>query len=214
MGSLGLKLIESAETPVVRALGIGCVAAGALLVAACGANRADTAAPECTTMEPNLTAGTRAETLAGDYRLVMVATGGAQSSHAVTGELRLVPHDAEARYMRRPDGSPEPGLQLPLYGSADIALDRVGAVKLGDLGSTDPMRPGVVVLEQRVPQDGSAPDITLRLGSLANQRDVTRFDGGYTALRVRWVVNGRFGGTWESGVRGPEARGYFCAFSN
>jgi len=165
-------------------------------------------------MEPNITASTRAEALAGDYRLVMVATAGAESSHTVTGELELVPHDAEARYMRRPDGSPEPGVQLPLYGTTDIALDRVGAVKLGDLGSTDPMRPGVVVLEQRAPQGDSAPEITLRLGSLANQRDVTRFDGGYTALRVTWVASGRFGGTWQSGVTGPEARGHFCAFSN
>jgi hypothetical protein len=51
----------------------------------------------------------------------------------------------------------------------------------------------------------------LRLGSLANQLDLVRFDGGYTALHVRWVAPGGFGGDWSSGVRGPEAEGYFCA---
>ncbi|UCG87268.1 MAG: hypothetical protein JSW71_01610 [Gemmatimonadota bacterium] len=198
---------------MLRGLGIGFVAAGGLLAVACGANRGDSDAPECTSMERNLTAGTQAETLVGEYRLVLVASSGAESSHTVAGELRLVPHDAEARYIRRPDGSPEPGLELPLYGTVDIVLDRVGAVKMGDLGSMDPMRPGVVVLEQRAPQGDSAPEITLRLGSLANQRDVTRFDGGYTALRVTWVADGRFGGIWESGVMGPEAGGHFCAYS-
>lgn len=163
-------------------------------------------------MDPNLTADTHAEALAGEYRLVMVATAGAESSNTVEGQLELVAHEAAARSWMRPDGTAEPGVQVPLYGTTDIALDRVGAVKLGDLQSLDPMRPGVAVLEQRAPRSDAVPAITLRLGSLANQRDVTRFDGGYTALRVTWVASGRFGGTWESGVTGPAASGHFCAF--
>ena len=106
--------------------------------------------------------------------------------------------------------SPEPGVIVPLYGTTTVALDRVGAVKLGDLESADPMKPGVMVMEHRAEQN-SLPDIVLRFGSFANQRDITRFDGGFTALRVKWIQAGNFGGTWESGVTGPEAKGYFCA---
>jgi hypothetical protein len=51
----------------------------------------------------------------------------------------------------------------------------------------------------------------LRLGSVANRRDVVRFDGGYTALRVRELNADGFAGSWESGTRTPSARGYFCA---
>ena len=198
---------------MAKLAGVGVLVACALLAAACSANRNGGGAAECTAMEGNIVASTQAETLAGEYRLTMVATSGAESSHTVTGDLKLIPHEEDARNIRRPDGSAEPGVQVPLYGTTTIALTQVGAVPMGDLGSTDPMRPGVAVLEQRSSQEANPPSITLRLGSLANQRDVTRFDGGYAALRVEWVASGRFGGSWESGVTGPEAAGYFCAFS-
>ena len=181
----------------------------AVTLSACGANRSGGNA-ECTVMEDNITAGTSMSNLAGEYQLTLVATEGAQQSHSVSGELALVEHNDEDRYIRSPDGSPEPGVVVPLYGTTTVSLDRVGAVKLGDLESTDPMKPGVAVMEHRAEQS-SLPDIVLRFGSLANQRDITRFDGGFTALRVKWVRSGNFGGTWESGVMGPEAKGYFCA---
>jgi len=187
---------------------LGVVAAIAL--SACGANRTANNA-ECTAMEGNIVASTSAATLAGEYQLTLVATDGAQQSHSVSGELALVEHNDEDRYIRSPDGSPEPGVVVPLYGTTTVALDRVGAVKLGDLESTDPMKPGVAVMEHRSEQGSSLPDIVLRFGSFANQRDITRFDGGFTALRVKWIRSGNFGGTWESGVTGPEAKGYFCA---
>jgi hypothetical protein len=40
---------------------------------------------------------------------------------------------------------------------------------------------------------------------------VVRFDGGYTALRVRELNPDGFAGNWESGAPMPAARGHFCA---
>ncbi|UCD25103.1 MAG: hypothetical protein JSW51_04035 [Gemmatimonadota bacterium] len=186
------------------------VAFTAAMLSACGANRtADNA--QCTSMAENIDASTSAATLVGEYVLTMVATTGAQQSSSESGELALMEHSEENRYFMAPDGSTEPGVTVPLYGTTTVVLDGVGAVKLGDLDSNDPMKPGVAVLEHR--QGSSVPDIVLRLGSFANDRDITRFDGGFTALRVKWVRSSNFGGTWESGVTGVEASGYFCAVS-
>jgi hypothetical protein len=143
---------------------------------------------------------------------VIVATEGTGVIARETGLLALFRHEVDARQIMRADGTPEPGVQIPLYGTAKLALETVGAVRLGDLESSDPTQPGVAVLEQRFSDADSPPNITLRFGSLANQRAVTRFDGGYMALRVGWVEPGAFGGTWESGVQGPSAGGHFCAF--
>jgi hypothetical protein len=99
--------------------------------------------------------------------------------------------------------------EYQLVGTADLALEDVGAVRMGELASLDPAKPGVAVLQHG---EAQAPEITLRLGSLANQVGNVRFDGGYAALRVQWMESGGFGGSWESGARGPEAGGYFCAF--
>jgi hypothetical protein len=180
-----------------------------VLLSACGANRTGSGA-ECTAIEDNIVVSTSAATLAGEYQLTLVATEGARQSGSESGDLTLLEHNDEDRYFRSTDGSPVPGVIVPLYGTTTVSLDRVGAVKLGDLESTDPMKPGVAVMEHRAEQ-GSLPDIVLRFGSFANQRDITRFDGGFTALRVKWIQSGNFGGTWESGVMGPEAKGYFCA---
>ena len=69
----------------------------------------------------------------------------------------------------------------------------------------------VLVLEQRSQPTGP-PSITVRLGSIANNRAVAPFDGGYTALRVGWLEeSGAFGGSWASGVRNEQAAGHFCA---
>ena len=191
---------------------IGSILACVSLAAACGAPRGGGQVPECTSREGNLVAGTRVTTLAGEYQLMVVATEGARATTSETGRLTLLAHDGEARQIRQPDGTPDPNVQIPLYGTANLDLEAVGAVRIGDLESSDPMQPGVAVLEQRSTDSDSPPTITLRFGSLANQRDITRFDGGYMALRVSWIESGAFGGTWESGVRSQTAGGYFCAF--
>jgi hypothetical protein len=91
-----------------------------------------------------------------------------------------------------------------LYGNTDVDLDNVGAVRPGDLEALDPRRPGVLVIERK-------GTITLRLGSDANTRGQARFDGGYTALRVAEASDGRFAGSWASGVKTQRSAGYFCA---
>jgi hypothetical protein len=99
-----------------------------------------------------------------------------------------------------------------LYGSTDIDLQAILAVEVGALDSEDPLAPGVLVLERPVERDGgTAMEITVRLGSEANRRGMTRFDGGYTALFVRQASTGGFAGNWASGVTGQLSSGHFCA---
>ena len=95
-----------------------------------------------------------------------------------------------------------------LIGTADVALDSVGALVVGDAASTDPTRPGVIVFGSA---PGDAPRILMRLGSEANRRDQQPFDSGYTVLDVRAVNTDGFAGPWRSGVVETEAEGYFCA---
>jgi hypothetical protein len=135
----------------------------------------------------------------------MVAEKG-DSSGQVSGRLWLKPQSPALRDL------PGQGNSMPLFGGTDVAIERVGAVRMGDLASADSTKPGVAVLEQRTP---TSLLIVLRLGSDANERGVLRFDGGYAALTVRSISDSEFRGTWASGVRSGlrslESSGYFCA---
>jgi hypothetical protein len=93
-------------------------------------------------------------------------------------------------------------------GRTELSLGEIGAIRMGEIATLDPTKPGVAVLQQETEEAA----ITLRLGSQANQIGNVLFDGGYTALQVKWIESLGFGGSWSSGVRGPEAGGYFCAF--
>ncbi len=129
----------------------------------------------------------------------------------MSGTLWLEPNDSTARQFARPGGDPIPNVTVPLFGWTDVAVLGVDALELGDLSSREPERPGVLVLEQRSQPTGP-PSITVRLGSIANNRGVAPFDGGYTALRVGWLEESSgFGGSWASGVRNEQAGGHFCA---
>lgn len=148
-------------------------------------------------MATELPAASSAEGLAGEYQLRLVATSGARKGAATEGKLRLEPQTDARR---------------PLYGSTDVDLAAIDAVLVGNTTSHDPMQPGVLVLERHAAA-GQPPlaEITIRLGSDANRRDRQRFDGGYTALRVRQIGPGRLAGSWASGVTAERAGGYFCA---
>jgi len=101
---------------------------------------------------------------------------------------------------------------MPMYGSTDIDLGPILAVEVGSLTSEDPAAPGVLVIQRPVElQGGKSTEITVRLGSEANRRGATRFDGGYTALFVRQASTTGFAGTWASGVTGRLSNGHFCA---
>ena len=139
----------------------------------------------------------RVADLGGEYALELTARSGEHSGETARGDLTLVTRDS---------------VGVPYFGWTDLQLDEVGAHRLGDPASTDRSAPGVLVLTSPDAADPASPvSVTLRIGSQANRSDIVRFDGAYTALYVRWIDDGSFGGDWASGVTGPEAEGDFCA---
>lgn len=179
--------------------------AALLLAAGSGACRAQPAvAPAPCAPAQAMRGGVRADGLAGGYRLTLVATQGPRTGKAVTGELRLSPHDRAAEGTTR----------YPLRGTAAIALDSVGAQAPGDIGSGDAARPGVLGVEWRR-SDGAMPDpapqLTLRFGADANGPETGRIEGVYMALVVDSVSANGFAGRWNSGVENRRSGGHFCA---
>jgi hypothetical protein len=140
----------------------------------------------------------------GHYRLQMAATAGQRKGAAVDGRLRLAPNDTTHLFRSRPGGVRDTTTRYPFYGSAEINLAAVDAVKPGDLASFDPDLPGVLAIE-------TPKSVMLRLGTESNRPGVLRFDGGYTVLRVRRVEADGFDGSWSSGASMAVAGGYFCA---
>ena len=162
-----------------------------------------TVGPLCVAERGELGAGATLERAAGRYLLTLVAPAADGGQVSVSGSLHLKPNEPALREFAE-------GVSTPLYGWVEIELPAVGAVEVGDAGSRDPLRPGVLVLEQR--PDAAAPQITLRLGSLVNLRsERNAFDGGYLALHVAHVEDGRFSGGWVSGVHATRVAGHFCA---
>jgi hypothetical protein len=149
---------------------------------------------------------------AGRYHLTLVAAE--DSGVSVTGTVELVANEGPLRRLRAAESiaAEDNTVLLPLYGWAAIDLTVVDAVEVGSIGSRDPLRPGVLVLEQR-PAATAAVAITLRFGSIANRRDAAgAVDGGYMALHVAEVSPwGSFAGTWSSGVHARRVSGHFCA---
>ena len=144
----------------------------------------------------------------GEYLLTMVEEIEAIPSRSAEGVLTLLTQVETLRQFAGSAGGTIPGVTSPLYGSTDVRVEAVGAVRVGDLSSVDTAAPGVLVIESRT---GSGPTILLRFGSDANRRDLVRFDGGYTVLSVVGIREGGFGGTWSSGTQGPQSSGFFCA---
>lgn len=197
------------EPSVRPGLQSNAVAIVLLAVVGCGAPKADANETQCVEVEGSLAAGFDVAALRGEFELTLAATSGDSAGKVVVGSLTLVRVDS-ALLAQVTDRAERPGdFPYALLGSMNVALEGVTAHRLGDLRSLDPMSPGVAVL---VDGDSVSPRVTLRVGSQSNQVGVRLFDGAYTALRVNWAEERGFGGTWASGVRGPEAGGYFCAF--
>ena len=194
----------------MRIAGMWCfvVVAG---VVGCRSSQSQVAvAPACQAAEGDLPMDVSAQTWAGEYRLVMVATTGDSAGRSSSGNMRLMVQSEELQVP--PMGSADGGTRMPLYGTTDIDLSGILAVEVGALDSDDPVAPGVLVLGRPVERDGgTSTEITIRLGSDANRRGLTRFDGGYTALFVRQASIGGFAGNWASGVTGQLSSGHFCA---
>lgn len=160
---------------------------------------------DCRPVDGPLSASASTASMSGDYALTMVATGGARDGRSVEGRISLHPQDSALVALE--------GATQPLVGTAEIALETVGAVLMGDLTGADGRGPGVGVYEQR--PAGAAPTVVVRLGSVSNARGPAAFDAGHTTLYVRRIGEGAFAGGWASGagsVSPPqESRGYFCA---
>jgi len=150
----------------------------------------------CAPVTGELAAGATLTSMAGEYRLVLVAADGRSAS----GGLSLRDQPADLRRLQ--DSS------TPLGGAVGIDLGAVGAQMVRSLSSTDPASPGVLVIES----DGAeGREILLRFGSEANRRDSAMFDGAYMVLSVRDIGADGFAGIWRSGVSDQRAEGYFCA---
>jgi hypothetical protein len=180
---------------------------GALLVLGCHHSAGGPGPEPCTRIADPSGVPLPADSLAGEYRLQLTSDSGAAT---VAGILRLAAADPLLPARTGPFGIPDTTHRYPLVGTAVLDLAAVGAVAPGGTTSSDPAAPGVLVIERvngRVP----AERILLRLGAQANRADQTRFDGGYTVLRVGAIDRSGFRGEWESGAPLLQARGHLCA---
>jgi len=154
--------------------------------------------PPCVAVEGSLPAGTRADGLAGEFRLTLVATRGPRAGRSASGALHLRRNDGRA------GPAPAAGVRYPLYGGAGLSPDSVGAIAPGDVRSMEAARPGVLVIE-------SPGSLTLRFGAEVNGGGPPRFDGAHLALFPATLSADRFAGRWDSGTAEQRAGGYFCA---
>jgi hypothetical protein len=184
-----------------------------LTVAACHSAppAAKPAADSCAAPTGALPHEATAAALGGEYRLRLVATAGPRSGTSADARLRLAPLPDSLQVAAPVLGIRDTTTRYPLSGSVDLDPDAVGAVRTGNLGSTDPAAPGVLVIERRPGAPDVPPSLMLRLGADANRRGVVRFDGGHFALTVRQLDANGFAGTWSSGTGVGGATGYFCA---
>ncbi len=183
------------------------VAAGTIAAGACRGRAEANENAACVPTKDTLLADASAAGLAGEYRVTFVATAGPAVGDTARGTLSLQPYAEEMQQMPGAGGAVDPNFVAPVFGALDVDITRLGAVRLGALGSVDPNMPGVIAIE-RV---GEPKRILLRLGSDANRRDLQRFDGGYTVLEVQTLLDDSFAGSWRSGITRTQAEGFFCA---
>jgi hypothetical protein len=144
--------------------------------------------------------------VSGSWRLTLVATAGPAAGRSVQGSLTLRAQDPAAQRVDRPGPTT---VTVPVIGTTDLALEQVGAQRVGNVQSADPQRPGVAIWVSRG-QDGGVSAV-MRIGEEMIHSNLTRFDGAYLALYLRQVSANRIYGGWASGVTGQEAAGHFCA---
>ena len=142
----------------------------------------------------------------GEYALVMLGPDGDRT----TGRLTLVEQAPDLQSVVGPGGQIAEGTRIPLYGWTDIDAEKVGATIPGSATAEEPEAPGVILLESSL--GGQPPSLMFRLGSEANRRGQTRFDGAFTVLRVTAAGQNDLRGRWTSGVDMDRAEGTFCAF--
>lgn len=159
-----------------------------------------TGVPFCAPTTSRLGPGATLASAGGRYELTLVRRVDAADIASAAGTLVL--------HMQVPGLESLGNASTPLYGTAEVDLEAVGAHRVGDTASDAPDAPGVLVLESN---RAGARNILLRLGSAANRRDTMRYDGAYTVLEVHEISAGGFSGSWRSGSDSTRVGGYFCA---
>ena len=179
--------------------------AGVAALVACAARPMPASPRSCAPTAASLPPGASGASLAGQYRIRLVATAGPRQDGTADGTLSLSQAD------------PEPDAARPrrhvLVGHGEVPLESIGA-PAAQLASEDPLRPGVLGFDLPAWSNDSAagPRVLLRLGAEVNRQDVMRIEGAYTVLRVREIRENGFAGEWSSGDPDPIAEGYFCAW--
>ena len=151
------------------------------------------------------------EGLPGEYNVTFVATQGVRAGEKVDGKMTLRRQDAGLVRVEHADTTVI--VLQPTIGQLDLALDSVGATRMGDPMSANDSMPGVGFYVTQL-RGGAVTAVVARVGSGSNARGMMLFDGGYFSLFVKQAGNGLIGGDWRSGAGGmgtPEARGHFCA---
>lgn len=125
----------------------------------------------------------------------------------------LLPRDSADAIIYTIRRVPHPNAREPYFGSAEIALDSLGAYTNGTLASLDPRRPGIAVQEWHWARAEEPTSIELIAGSEATRRDVMTFDGPHVDIQVRELTPAGFRGGWVAslGHTSYRAAGYFCA---
>ncbi|MDH5644170.1 MAG: hypothetical protein OEY63_08210 [Gemmatimonadota bacterium] len=150
--------------------------------------------------------------MSGDYEVIVVLEREDSDKIELRVDLTLVPNPDSLRTIFIAPGIPVAGSTAPFYGFSSLDLSALEAPNLGDVDSRNPLEPGVLLIET---VEGSAGEertsVLMRLGSHANRRGQTRFDGGYFVMQVTHLERNRFTGTWTAGLIATDATGYFCA---
>lgn len=160
----------------------------------------ETVDPPCERPSSRLDSGATLTSGDGRYQLTLVKRVDALDVGSARGTLVL--------YRQVPGLEALGNASTPLYGTADVNLEAVGAHRVGDTGSDAADAPGVLVLEF---DRAEKRNILLRLGSAANRRDTMLYDGAYMVMEVHEISADGFLGSWRSGSHSSHASGYFCA---
>jgi hypothetical protein len=190
--------------------GIAAIAACLAAALACAGNSRPGKAASgdgCLPVEGRLAADVPWDSLPGSWRLTLVATAGPKAGTRVEGTMTLQARDPAVRRMESPGTT---AITVPIFGTTDIALEDVGAVRIGNVQSADSAQPGLAIWVSTAAD--TAVSAVLRIGQEALRTDIVRFDGGYTALFLRQVSATSIRGGWTSAVTPMESSsGHFCA---
>lgn len=181
---------------------------------ACHRNRTVSAATmACDPREAQNAADMDLGLLNGGFEVKFVATAGQRAGQVATGRLWLRPQDAGL--VRLTSADPNVVVSQPTIGRLDLALDSIGAVRMGDPMSDSINTPGVGLYVTQL-AGGGVTGVVARVGSGSNVRGQMLFDGGYFTLHVRRVGPDGIFGSWTSspgsgGMVTTDPAGHFCA---